>query len=238
MSNSDGKGARTQATQRSGAPTPDLIDSLIVILVSSAVVIFLFWVASRSLNIDTFEVLPDFITKSFAGIWASAASGATGVGLAIYKGLTRSDQPRPNYLLWIGGTAAAFLLSVFLLLHVLRQVGPSTSPSKPRISPALANAGAEKNTPQRSVVKPLMAVKKSPTLYDFTLVLRNDTSAPQFYSNGHSMVPLSYRSGMAEFRLGAGSYSLKADYANWTCTAFVSLPLEDPGPVAGDCKLK
>ena len=108
-----------------------------------------------------------------------------------------------------------------------------------KIEPAQADPGTAKNVPQPTVTHHSVAVeKKSPTVYEFTLVLHNDTSAPQFYSNGQVIQPLSYRSGMAEFRLPAGSYNLRADYESWTCTAFVSLPLENPEPIAGDCKLK
>lgn len=124
MSNRHGARPAQNAWRQVGTPSPTLIDSLIIIFVSAALIIFLFWVASRSLNVDRFDVLPDFLTKSFAGIWASAASGATGIGLAIYKGLTARDQPRPNYLLWIGGTSGAMFLLVFLLLYILRQLGP------------------------------------------------------------------------------------------------------------------
>jgi acyl carrier protein len=75
-------------------------------------------------------------------------------------------------------------------------------------------------------------------LHEFTLILRNDASDPQFYINDQASRPLSYSSGIATLRLPGGSYVLRAVYPNWTCSAYINLPLEDPGPVPANCKLK
>lgn len=75
-------------------------------------------------------------------------------------------------------------------------------------------------------------------LQQFTLVLRNDVATPQFYVNDHERLPISYSLGIATFQLPTGSYLVRAEYPNWTCSAFVTLPLEKPRPVPVNCKLK
>jgi hypothetical protein len=104
------------------------IDSLIIVCVSVALVIFLFWIATQTLRLDTFLTIPSFIQDSFKAIWTSVAAGATGVGLAVYKALTRSrNEPTPNYLLLIAITTCSMIVLIFLLLYVLTSVGPSST---------------------------------------------------------------------------------------------------------------
>jgi len=104
---------------------PDLVDTLIIILVSAAAIIFIFWIASQTLNLSNFVKLPDFIQDSFSAVWTSIASGVTGIGLAVYKALTRKpNQRHPSYLLWIGIVTVSFLLLILVMLLVLKNVTP------------------------------------------------------------------------------------------------------------------
>jgi hypothetical protein len=75
-------------------------------------------------------------------------------------------------------------------------------------------------------------------LQQITLVLRNDTATPQFYVNNHASLPMSYSSGIATLQLPTGSYLVRAEYPNWTCSAFVTLPIEKQRPVPANCKLR
>lgn len=117
---------------RSSAARPDFVDTLIIIFVSAAAIIFIFWIASQTLNLENFVKVPDFIRDSFKAVWTSIATGATGIGLAVYKALTRSrEKPLPNYLLLIGVTTGSILLLILLLILVMRSLGPHVRISPP-----------------------------------------------------------------------------------------------------------
>lgn len=103
---------------------PDFIDTLIIIFVSAAAIIFIFWISSQTLNLENFITVPEFIRDSFKAIWSSIAAGATGIGLAAYKAFTRTaSQPRPNYLLLIGATTLSILILIFVMLLFLQSLG-------------------------------------------------------------------------------------------------------------------
>lgn len=82
------------------------------------------------------------------------------------------------------------------------------------------------------------ASRSNAPLQEFTLILHNDATDPQFYVNELPGHPARYSSGIATFRLPGGSYRFRVEYPNWTCSAIVSVPLEKPEPVPANCKLK
>lgn len=95
---------------------PGFLDSIIIILVSAALVLFLLWVTSRTLGLSAFENVPGWLAESYKSIWTSVASGAAGIGLAIVKALQRKkDEAHPNYLLLIGLTTVGMLALIFVL---------------------------------------------------------------------------------------------------------------------------
>lgn len=101
---------------------PGFMDSIIIILVSAALVLFLLWATSRTQRIVAFEELPDWLKGSYNAVWTSAASGGAGIGLAIVRVFTRKpDDPRPNYLLWIMIITIIMLILIFLLPRAFSQ---------------------------------------------------------------------------------------------------------------------
>jgi hypothetical protein len=126
------------------------VDTLIIILVSAALVIFLLWAASRATGLEAFEHLPSWLQDSYKAIWSSVAAGTAGFGLAVFKFLTRKQNDRhPNYLLLIGITTGCLLVAVFLLLQVFK-------------------AQAKHEVPQQVQTEPEKSerVKTEPTLHD------------------------------------------------------------------------
>lgn len=95
---------------------PDLVSSLVVILISAAITIFVFWISSQYLGQTNFSRLPDFITGVYKGLWSSVVTGATGIGLAIVRALTTRGSPQPNYLKLIGITTVCFLVPITILI--------------------------------------------------------------------------------------------------------------------------
>ncbi len=164
------KAAEIEKTKVVQRPRPGFVDSLIILFASAAAVIFLFWIASQTLSLDTFVTIPSFIQNSFQAIWTSVATGAAGIGLAAYKALTRSrNEPTPNYLVLMGVTTSSMLILIFLLLYVLASIGPHV-----RLSPP----------PDTELIQ-----IGSPTSVSYALDVKSDPSSQVFYElKGHYSV--------------------------------------------------
>jgi hypothetical protein len=117
--------------------SPDLIDAFIVILIATAVDIFVFWMATQFISNPAFQTLPSFITDSYSAIWASVVSGGAGIGVAFLKALTRKPgQHPPNYLLHALLTALGLFLAIVMLAYFSSRI------SAPVPVPAAAAAPA------------------------------------------------------------------------------------------------
>jgi hypothetical protein len=73
---------------------------------------------------------------------------------------------------------------------------------------------------------------------DVTVVLYNDANDPRFSVDGKPSSPTRYSSGIATFRLEGGTHLVRAEYSTRICSATVSVPLADAGPVPANCSLK
>ena len=106
-------------TDRKRTP-PGLTDSLIIILIAGALVIFILWATSRLMALNLFENLSPWLERSYNAVWTSVVSGTAGIGLVIVKAFRRRpDQESPNYLMLIGIWALSMLLVIVLLPRVL-----------------------------------------------------------------------------------------------------------------------
>ena len=104
--------------------------------------------------------------------------------------------------------------------------------------PAIASPPSPKNSRTTNRNTSVTSSGAHDQLQELRLVLHNDATIPEFYINNQASRPLSYSSGIATLALPNGSYLVRAEYPNWTCTALVYLPLEKPEPVPASCKLK
>jgi hypothetical protein len=110
--------------------TPDLPEVFIVLLISAAVVIFVFWISTQFLGAATFQNLPPWLTAVFKNVWAAVGAGATGIGLALLKAFTSRGQPQPNYFKYISFSVSGFLLIILVLVRIgsPKPVGPYPPP--------------------------------------------------------------------------------------------------------------
>ena len=93
-----------------------MTSSLIVLLISAAITIFVFWISSQYLGQENFTKLPDWIVGTYKGIWSSVATGTAGIGLALVKAFTSRGQPQPNYLKYIGLTTICMLVPIGFMI--------------------------------------------------------------------------------------------------------------------------
>jgi hypothetical protein len=103
---------------RVDAPRTTLLDAAIIILISVAVTILIFWFATTLLGGTVLARLPDFIRDPFKAIWSSVLTGGAGIGLAILRALQARSAARPDYLVWIGITVGAICLFVLIVSFV------------------------------------------------------------------------------------------------------------------------
>lgn len=115
---------------------PGFLDSVLIFLLSIGLAVILLWAAARTLGLNTFDNLPEFLVRSYSAIWISVTAGATGgIGLAVLKRIKQSDNvPSPNYYLYTLGTTL-FLLCVIGVLPVLFRSTPPASHPNPTPAP-------------------------------------------------------------------------------------------------------
>src|SRR5437773_448725 len=88
-----------------------LLDSVIVLILACMVVLIALWISSQLQGVQRFEKLPDWLTKVASNVWTYLTGAASSTLLALAR--RNSKEPRPNYLLWMFGTAIVILLIVF-----------------------------------------------------------------------------------------------------------------------------
>jgi hypothetical protein len=168
------------------------VDTLIIIFVSAAIVIFLLWAASRATGLEAFERLPSWLQDSYKAIWSSIAAGTAGVGLAVFKVLTRKESDRrPNYLLLIGITTGCLLVAIFLLLQIFKAQTNHEATSQPS-APSVPSTDAE----ARKILSDYAA-----RLHDLDRLVKEADNSTDIETNGADSI-LVYRIayGAAEYR--------------------------------------
>jgi hypothetical protein len=99
-----------------------LLDSVIVLILSAMVVLLLLWIGAQIRGIDRFWNLPDWVTKVASSVWTYVAGVGSSTLLAYLRG--RSDEPAPNYLLWIFGTVTVMLVMAFGVGYIIASPAP------------------------------------------------------------------------------------------------------------------
>jgi hypothetical protein len=101
-----------------GRQSLSILDAIIVVLLSAACILFLFWIVSRVSDLQVFEDLPDWMTQGFSSVWSSLSTAAAGVGMFTLRYFTHRDEGNPPFLKWIMACVAAFLLFIVATLGI------------------------------------------------------------------------------------------------------------------------
>jgi hypothetical protein len=110
----------------------DAIDVFIILLLATALDIFVLSLATQFVGSAAFMRLPDFLTSTYSAIWTSLASGVAGLGLVVVKALGTRRARRPNYLLWTPVSAGGLLLTIVAIAILTRMLNPYPRPEPPR----------------------------------------------------------------------------------------------------------
>jgi hypothetical protein len=97
------------------AAQPDIVDVFIIILLASAIDIFLFWMATQFTANPVFQKLPDFVSGAYSGVWTSIATGTAGIGLVIAKYLSQRHKDHINYFLYVSSTSIGFFVIIIAI---------------------------------------------------------------------------------------------------------------------------
>jgi hypothetical protein len=115
-------------------PKPNLIDVIIILVICSAIALFVFWLATRFMDHHTFDQLPDWLKGSYGAVF-SVLTGTTGIGAAVLHELRRPPNTSPNYLKLIGRCLAALFAMILVIILITRFIIPVPVPV-PTPSPA------------------------------------------------------------------------------------------------------
>ena len=104
---------------------PNLLDTLFILLLSGALVLFILWIAFQMLGAgEWFGTLPGWLNELLKGIWSWLTASAAGILLFWLRKRTSPGSPTPDYLRWIGGTSALLLVGVLGVVTMVRTVVP------------------------------------------------------------------------------------------------------------------
>src|SRR5260370_25292670 len=81
---------------RNEAANATLIDLIIVLVICTAITIFVCWIATRLTGALLFEQLPAWVTGTY-GFLSAILTGTVGIGAAVLESIRRKG-PKPDYL--------------------------------------------------------------------------------------------------------------------------------------------
>jgi len=128
----DGEAKVSDRTSLPRRPPPDLIDVFIILLLSAAIDIFIFTIATQAMGRDSFQHLPDFLMNTYSSVWTSVASGAAGIGLVIVKSLGTPKENRLNYMALVLMTAIGLLAGIFAIALATKWMNSAPVPFPPQ----------------------------------------------------------------------------------------------------------
>jgi hypothetical protein len=152
-------------------PKPNLIDVIIILVISSAIALFAFWLATRTLDRNTFEQLPEWLKGSYSAVF-SVLTGATGIGAAVLHELRRPPNTSPDYLKLIGRCLIALFAMIAVIILIFRFASPAPTPSTPTSSPTPIPTPTS-TPPQLPVVRNLTHrdVSREGTMHDISVTV-------------------------------------------------------------------
>ena len=110
---------------------PNLLDTLFILLLSGALVLFILWIAFQMLGAgERFGTLPDWLSALVGGVWRWLTASAAGALLYWLRKRTSPGAPTPHYLQWIGGTSILLLLGVVGVTFMVQTVVKPPDPPK------------------------------------------------------------------------------------------------------------
>ena len=100
-----------------------ILDSVVVVFISSALVLFVLWLGATVAGMPILDKLPDWLSKLVSSVWTWLTTGAA-AGAALRYRLRQTTGALPNYPLAIAGTTMGIICLVLVMPLILRRVAP------------------------------------------------------------------------------------------------------------------
>jgi hypothetical protein len=99
-----------------------LLDTIIIILTSCSLVIFVFTIGAKFLHQDTFDKLPDFIKNSYSALWsAGVVAGGALVG-SVIDALAKRESTKRSFILYIMVTTLLIMALIVVTIELARSI--------------------------------------------------------------------------------------------------------------------
>jgi hypothetical protein len=99
-----------------------LLDTIIIILTSCSLVIFVFTIGAKFLHQDTFDKLPDFIKNSYSALWsAGVVAGGALVG-SVIDALAKRESSKQSFILYIMVTTLLIMTLIVGTIELARSI--------------------------------------------------------------------------------------------------------------------
>jgi hypothetical protein len=105
----------------------NLLDVFSVLLLSSALGLFLVWIGGRLAGRPILEELPPFVSAAFSNIWTSLLTASGGIAIAIVRNATARGHKTPSYLAAVLVTTAILVGIAFAIAVIFNLVIPKAS---------------------------------------------------------------------------------------------------------------
>jgi len=137
----DARWGKLSAAKRKNRRVPDmapnrssafgLLDTLVVLFISSALVLFVLWLGATFAGMTILNTLPDWLSKGMSSVWTWLTTGAAGGGGALWRRFGGGAEPRgalPNYPRAIAGTTLGMICLILAVKFAFPSVPPPNSP--------------------------------------------------------------------------------------------------------------
>jgi hypothetical protein len=107
---------------RNEAANATLIDLIIVLVICTAITIFVCWIATRLTGALLFEQLPAWVTGTY-GFLSAILTGTVGIGAAVLESIRRKG-PKPDYLKLVAVCQLAIIAMIAAVVWIVKPPVP------------------------------------------------------------------------------------------------------------------
>ena len=99
-----------------------LLDTMIVILTSCSIIIFIFTIGAKFLGRDTFDKLPDFLKDLYSALWSAGIVASGALAGSVLDTLSKRESTKTSFITYIMITTILIMALIVgtELLPVLR----------------------------------------------------------------------------------------------------------------------
>src|SRR5579872_5240058 len=90
-----------------------LLDTVIIVLISCSIVIFVFTIGAKFLGRDTFDKLPDFLKDSYSALWSAGVVAGGALAGSVVDALSKRESTKASFFTYI--TAMTLIIMALIV---------------------------------------------------------------------------------------------------------------------------